>query len=141
MRAFFFLLEFAHLLARRNLPSITLRIVPHLRGLPEQDYRAIKRFLKNPRHLRTCAREARAWKLSADHVAGVTLGDAPLLVISAQKNALRNWTHYQEELAALSSRSRQVTFTEMSHLSMLANQEHAQRVAGEINHFLAGLKI
>lgn len=140
MRAFFFLLEFAHLLAGRNLPSITLRIVPQLKGLPERDYRAIKWFLKNPRHLRTCAREARAWKFSADHVAGVGLGDVPLLVVSAQKNALGNWTRYQQELAALSSRSRQVTFTEMSHLSMLANQEHVARVASEISRFLAGLK-
>jgi pimeloyl-ACP methyl ester carboxylesterase len=141
MRAFFFLLEFAHSLAARNLPSITLQIVPHLKGLPERDYRAIKRFLKNPRHLRTSAREARGWKLSADHVAGVTLGDIPLLVLSAQKSALRNWRRYQQELAALSSRSRQVTFTEMSHLSMLANREHAARVAAEINDFVAKLRI
>ena len=141
MRAFFFLLEFAHLLARHNLPSISLRIVPHLKGLPEQDYRAIKCFLKNPRHLRTCARESRAWKLSADHVASFTLGDVPLLVVSAQKNALRNWPRYQQELAALSSRSRHVTFTEMSHLSMLASQEHARRLGAGINGFLAGLKV
>jgi len=140
MRSFFFLLEFAHLLAQRNLPSITLRIVPHLKGLPEQDYRTLKRFLKNSRHLRTCAREARAWKLSADHVAAsVTLGDVPLLVISAQKSALRNWTRYQQELATLSSRSRHITFTEMSHLSMLANREHAGRVADEIKAFVAKL--
>jgi pimeloyl-ACP methyl ester carboxylesterase len=136
MRTFFFLLEFAHLLAMRNLPSITLRIVPHLRGLPEADYRAIAFFLKNPGHLRTCAREARAWKLSADHVRNVALGDLPLLVVSAQKNSLRNWAVYQQELAGLSSDARHATFTEMSHLSMLAKKEHAERVAAEIHGFL-----
>ncbi len=136
MRSFFFLLEFAHLLAARNLPSITLRIVPHLSGLPPQDYHAIRHFLKNPRHLRTSAREARSWNASADHVRHTRLGDTPLLVISAQKNSLQHWTTYQQELAALSSRSRHITFTDMSHLSMLANQEHAKRMLAEIDGFL-----
>jgi pimeloyl-ACP methyl ester carboxylesterase len=139
MRSFVFLLEFAHLLAARNLPSITLSIVPHLRGLPETDYRVIRHFLKHPTHLRTCAREARAWKRSADHVRDTKPGNIPLLVISAQKNALRNWAEYQQELATLSSNSRHVTFTDMSHLSMLAHQDHASRVAAEINTFLAGV--
>ena len=137
MRAFFFLLEFAHSLAARNLPSITLRIAPHLRGLPEADYRAVKHFLKNPRHLRTCAREARSFKMSADQVRDTRMGDLPLLLISAQKNALRNWRVCQEELAGVSSRTRHLIFTEMSHLSMLANRDHAARVAGEIRGFVA----
>jgi pimeloyl-ACP methyl ester carboxylesterase len=141
MRSFFFLLEFAHVLAARNLPSITLRIVPHLRGLPEHEYRVIRHFLKDPRHLRACAREARAWTHSADNVGQTTLGSTPLLVISAQKHALGNWREYQRELALLSTRSRHVTFTEMSHLSMLANREHAERVAGEVSGFLDGLKL
>jgi pimeloyl-ACP methyl ester carboxylesterase len=141
MRSFFLLLEFARLLAARNLPSITLPIVTHLSGLPEQDYRTIRAFLKHPRHLRTCVREARAWKLSADYARETRLGSLPLLVISAQKHALRNWTNYQQGLARLSSKSRHVTFTDMSHLSMLANREHAARVAAEINGFLSGLEL
>jgi pimeloyl-ACP methyl ester carboxylesterase len=141
MRSFFLLLEFARLLAVRNLPSITLPIVTHLSGLPEQDYRTIRAFLKHPRHLRTCVREARAWKFSADYVRETRLGSLPLLVISAQKHALRNSTNYQGELAQLSTRSRRVTFTDMSHLSMLANREHAARIAAEINGFLSGLEL
>jgi pimeloyl-ACP methyl ester carboxylesterase len=141
MRTFLFLLEFAHLLAARNLPSVTLRMVAHLKGLPEKDYRAVEYFLKNPLHVRTSAREARAWKLSAEHVREATVGDLPLLIVSAQKNALRNWTQYQQELAQQSGRTRHVTFTDMSHLSMLANREHVARVAAEINGFLAKLKL
>jgi pimeloyl-ACP methyl ester carboxylesterase len=139
MQTFFFFLEFAHLLAARNLPSITLRIVPHLQGLPENDFAAVKLFLKSARHLKTTAREARAWKLSADYIREVTLGDTPLLVISAQKNALRRWGEYQKGSATLSSNSRHVTFTEMSHLSMIAEQEHALRVAEEVTRFVEGL--
>ena len=61
----------------------------------------------------------------------------PLLVISAQKNALRRWGEYQKELAALSENSKQVTFTDVSHLSMIAEREHARRVAEEIGRFIA----
>ena len=141
MRSFFFLLELAHLLAARNLPSITLQIVPHLRGLPEEEHRTIRHFLKNPGHLRTCAREARAWKTSADNVRETKLGNIPLLVVSAQKNAMRNWTNYQQETATLSNKARHVTFTDMSHLSMLANREHAARIAAQIGDFLSGLQL
>ena len=139
MQTFFFFLEFAHLLAARGLPTITLRMVPHLEGLPERDFQAVKHFLKNSRHLKTTAREARAWKLSADYIRETNLGVTPLLVISAQKNALRRWGEYQKELSGLSSNSRHVTFTDMSHLSMLAQREHALRVAQEIGAFVNAL--
>ncbi|MGZ8899188.1 MAG: alpha/beta fold hydrolase [Limisphaerales bacterium] len=137
MQAFFFFLEVAHLLAARNLPSITLRIVPHLSGLPKVDFQALSLFLKSARHLKTTAWEARAAKQSGEYLRGNTLGKTPLLVISAQKNALRNSVRYQQELAALSSNSRHITFTDMSHLSMLAQQEHCGRVTKEIISFLA----
>jgi pimeloyl-ACP methyl ester carboxylesterase len=139
MQTFFFFLEFAHLLAARGLPSITLRMAPHLEGLPEAEFRAVKMFLKNPRHLKTTAREARAWKISADYIRESTLGATPLLIISAQKNALRKWGEYQKELAALSENSKHVTFTDVSHLSMLAQREHAVRAVSEIEKFLAAL--
>ena len=136
MRSFFFFLEFAHLLAARGLPSITLRMVPHFEGLPPADFQAVRAFLKNARHLRTAAREARAWKISAEYIRESTMGTTPLLIISAQKNALRRWGEYQKELAGLSSNSKQVTFTDVSHLSMLAREEHAKRAVEEIRRFL-----
>jgi hypothetical protein len=60
----------------------------------------------------------------------------PLLIISAQKNALRKWGDYQKELAALSVRSKQMTFSDVSHLSMLAHREHAVRVVKQIEEFV-----
>ena len=137
MQTFFFFLEFAHSLAARGLPSITLRMVPHLEGLPESDFGAVKTFMKNPRHLKTTAREARAWKLSADYIRETKLGATPLLIISAQKNALRKWGEYQKELAELSTKSEHVTFTNVSHLSMIAQREHALRVVETIGRFIA----
>lgn len=139
MQTFFFFLEFAHLLAARDLPSITLRMVPHLQGLPAEDFQVVKFFLKQARHLKTTAREARAWKISADYIRKTSLPATPLLVISAQKNALRRWGEYQKELAALSTNSRQVTFTDMSHLSMLAQREHALRTVSVMREFVETL--
>jgi pimeloyl-ACP methyl ester carboxylesterase len=136
MQTFFFLLEFAHLLAARNLPTNTLSMVSHLKGLPERDFQAVKHFLKSSRHLKTAAREARAWKTSADYIRETKLGPTPLLMISAQKNALKQWGEYQKDLAALSTKARHVTFTDMSHLSMLAQREHALRAATEIEAFV-----
>jgi pimeloyl-ACP methyl ester carboxylesterase len=139
MQSFFFFLEFAHLLAARGLPTITLRMVPHLQALPPRDFQAVQHFLKNSRHLKTAAREARARNLSADYIRGMKLGATNLLVISAQKNALRQWGEYQRELAGLSANSRHITFTDMSHLSMLAQKEHSTRVAKEMEAFVTEL--
>lgn len=139
MQTFFFFLEFAHLLAARDLPSITLRMVPHLEGLPAEDIQAVKLFLKQARHLRTTAREARAWKISAEYIRETNLGATPLLVISAQKNALRRWGEYQKELAALSEKSKHVTFTDVSHLSMIAEREQAKRVVDVVREFVETL--
>ena len=70
MQTFFFFLEFAHLLATRDLPSITLRMVRHLQGLPAEDFRAVKFFLKQAQHLKTTARvpgaDAAAFKTIAE---------------------------------------------------------------------------
>lgn len=138
MRTFFFFLEFAHLLAHRGLPTVTLPLVAHLKGLPKSDFAAIELFLKSGGHLRTSAREARAWKVSAEQVRGQTLGNVPLLVVTAQKSALRGWADYQRELAGLSTKAGHITFTDVSHLSMLAQREHTIRVASEVRTFLEG---
>ena len=139
MQRLFFYLEAANLLAARDLPSITLSIGTHLEGLPAHDLHALKILLAAPRHLQATAREARAWRMSAEYIRDATLGEVPLLVLSAQKNSLREWSEYQKELAALSSRTEHITFTDMSHLSMLANREHAVRMCEAISKFVEGL--
>ena len=138
MRGFFFFLEFAHLLAGRGFQTVTLPLVAHLKGLPESDFAAIKFFLKSAGHLRASVREARAWKASAEQVRSQSLGNVPLLVVTAQKNALGGWANYQRELAALSTNTKHITFTDMSHLSMLAQREQVVRVGSEVRTFLEG---
>lgn len=137
MQRLFFYLEAANRLAAGDLPTVTLSLISHLEGLPPQEFQAVKTFLESARHLKATAREARAWKMSAEYIHDTSLGDIPLLVISAQKNALRRWGEYQKELAAVSNRAEHVTFTEMSHLSMLSNREQALKVSEKIAQFAA----
>lgn len=141
MRSFFFSLEAANLVASRNLPRLSMALLTQLRGLPPQAYRYTRFFFREGRHLRTSAREARAWDLSADFVRDTTLTDLPLLILSGQKHALPGWAELQKDLTTISSNTRHVTFTEASHLSLLAEREHARSVAQEIRGFLQTLPL
>jgi pimeloyl-ACP methyl ester carboxylesterase len=136
MRNLVFYIEAAQLLATAGIPAIEVPLVRHLDRLPAQEYRALRRFLRNPRHLRTSAREARAWESSTEFFRGKPAGTVPLLILSACKNALPGWDALQRELAGFSNESRHLTFPEMSHISMLANREHAMHVVSEMRGFL-----
>jgi pimeloyl-ACP methyl ester carboxylesterase len=135
MRHLVFYIEAARMLANARVPAIELPLVRHLDSLPEQDFRVLRRFLRDPTHLRTCAREARAWESAPACVAG-ELGDIPVLMISARKNALPGWEGLQRELAGLSLSTRHLNFPETSHLSMLADRDQAKKVVAEIRSFL-----
>lgn len=136
MRNLVFSIEAAQLLATKGVPAIEVPLTGHLKSLPEAEFRALRGFLKNPRHLRASAREARAWPISAEQLRGTALFGLPLLLISAGKNALPGWDSLQVDLAALSPGAEQRVFSRMSHISMLANREHALQIAGEIRGFL-----
>jgi pimeloyl-ACP methyl ester carboxylesterase len=141
MKKFLHSIESASLLAFKNLPLQQFPLMQQLNGLPGADRHAMEFFLKSAPHLRTAAREARAFEISAEQAGAVLLGTLPLLVISAQKHALPGWPELQSDLAALSPIAKHVTFTDASHLSLLANQEHALRAAGEIGAFLDEMRL
>ena len=141
LKNFFFLLEACQLLASRNIPGFDLPLLQQVKGLPPENYLMARMFLKNPKHLRTSCREARSWNISSNFARGVSLGDTPLLVISAQKKSMKGWNIFQAELASLSMKSRHLTFTDASHVSLLANREHALRAAMEIHGFLQRLSL
>ncbi len=141
MRNLVFYVEAAQLLATRGVPAIEVPLMKHLDALPAEDFRALKHFLRNPRHLRTSAREARGWGASNDILRDQTLGEIPLLMVSARSNSLPGWETLQQELARLSQHATRVSFADMSHISMLANREHALRVAAEIRGFVTALSL
>jgi hypothetical protein len=85
--------------------------------------------------LRTSAFEARAWNDSEKFLGGQTFGALPLLIISAQKNALPGWSNLQSELASLSTDSTHLTFTEASHVSLLCNKAQSDHCAESLKDF------
>jgi pimeloyl-ACP methyl ester carboxylesterase len=136
IRRFFFLLEAAQLLAGKKIPKFELPLLNQIKGLPDEEFKSARAFLRDSKHLRNSVREARAWPESANFVRGSDLGDVPLLLISAQKHALPGWGELQKELTAVSNRSRHLTFTDASHVSLLTRHELARKTAGEITGFL-----
>jgi pimeloyl-ACP methyl ester carboxylesterase len=141
IRNLVFYIEAAQLLATKAVPAIEIPLSRRLDTLPPQDFKTLATFLRNPTHLRTAAREARAWEASAEFARGADLRELPLLLISARKNALPHWDELQADLACLSPKTRHLTFNEMSHISMLAQREHATKVASEIRGFLDGTSL
>lgn len=141
MRNLLFYIEAAQLLATCGVPAIELPLLKSLDELPSNDFRTLRSFLRNPRHLRAIAREARAWHASGEFLRDQRLDETPLLMASARKNALPGWVGLQQDLAALSSRTTHLTFSEMSHISMLANRDHVIKVAAEIRGFVSGLPL
>jgi pimeloyl-ACP methyl ester carboxylesterase len=139
MKAFFVTLEAASFFASRNLPRMEQPFLQLIHGLPEKDFKAARFFFRHPAHLRTCVAEARVWRESADFVRDVRADSLPLLLISAQKRSMKGWNTLQEELKALSARSRHITLTDASHASLLSHPEHAARVAAEVRTFLLSL--
>lgn len=141
VRNLIFYIEAARLLAAKNVPAIELPLTRHLQGLPPEKFQTLRRFFRNPGHLRSSAREARAWDATVENLHSVSLREIPLLVISAERNAMPGWGELQKDLPSLSRNSRHVTFPDMSHISMIANRAHAVRVAEEIRGFLTPLSL
>jgi pimeloyl-ACP methyl ester carboxylesterase len=135
MKRYFFWLEAAQFLARKSIPGFELPLLHQIHGLPTDQFKIARHFLRNPGHLRTSAFEARAWNDSAKYLANQTFDNLPLLTISAQKNALPGWSNLQSELASLSTDSTHLTFTEASHVSLLCNKAHSDHCATTVKNF------
>lgn len=139
MRNFFLLLEGINLLASRGLPTVTLPLEAAAHHLPEPDRQHLLSWFRNPRHLRTTVREARAWQETSHLVESSQLASIPLLILSAQKHPLPGWEEMQHDLLSLSSDSQQVTFTDASHLSMLTQRDHALRTVEAMIRFIQSI--
>lgn len=109
-------------------------------GLPADDLRAARLFASSPGHLLASHAELVAWDPTMAAVrAGGDLGARALVVISATEGmegmtpeilALNLEMH--AEIAALSSRGRQVPIDGANHISLLTDPGHAARVAAAV---------
>ena len=141
IRNLVFYIEAAQLLASRNIPAIELPLVRHLHGLPADEFRTLKHCFRNGRHLRTAAREARAWELSSAYIRDEPATRLPMLQISACRNSLPGWSELQKDLSRFSTDCTHLIFPEMSHISMIGNRAHALRISAEIHGFLTKISI
>ena len=81
-------------------------LVPVSSELPAQQREQIEAFTSSSRHVATSVEEFRATPQTMAQVSSAaSLGDKPLVVVTAGKQSGPGWPQMQEELAALSSNS------------------------------------
>jgi pimeloyl-ACP methyl ester carboxylesterase len=69
-----------------------------------------------------------------------SLGDLPLIVITAGEGSTPTWLEFQTELAGLSSDSLHTTLTEANHASLVFSPEHATSVSQLIQEVVAAVR-
>jgi pimeloyl-ACP methyl ester carboxylesterase len=105
-------------------------------GLPDIHALVAKNFYSSARHMRETVREAEQWFTSVGQVKGKSLGDLPLVTITAPEKCMHGWLDLQKELSEISTRGRHVVLDGASHVTILTNRDHAKRVAQEVSLLL-----
>jgi pimeloyl-ACP methyl ester carboxylesterase len=101
-------------------------------GLPDAHTAVAKNFFSNARHMRETVREAEQWFTSAGQVKEETLGDLPLVTLTAPEKCMHGWLDLQKELSEISTRGRHVVVNGASHVTILTNRDFAKCVADEV---------
>jgi pimeloyl-ACP methyl ester carboxylesterase len=105
-------------------------------GLPDIHTVVAKNFYSSARHMRETVREAEQWFTSAGQVKEQSLGDLPLVAITAPEKCMHGWLDLQKELSEISTRGRHVILNGASHVTILTNRAHAHRVATEVTQLI-----
>jgi pimeloyl-ACP methyl ester carboxylesterase len=133
MSSGFRLLRCIPLLARLGYVRLTGFFDAWPQGLPPRQAAEAKAFLSSHGHLKTTLDESLAWEgLCAEVRRTGRLGDRPLAVVSAGKDALPGSHELQGELAALSSNSRRLAVEGADHVTLVTHREHALSVVEAI---------
>jgi pimeloyl-ACP methyl ester carboxylesterase len=135
MRAMFFFISAARMLAEKNLPQLALPLARAAAALPRGDARSLRKFLRDPKHLAASMREARHWNDSAALVRADPLPPVPLLVISGGRHALPGWRKMQESLISLREHAQHHTIREASHFDLILQKRFAEECAALIESF------
>jgi len=97
--------------------------------VPEQ----LKVAYNRPEHLGGSFAEIRDFNAAAEQAArNTTLGDMPIVVISAAEQRFEPWIELHKELAALSTNSRHVLMDTANHMSMIFLKDNADKVVSYI---------
>ncbi len=109
-------------------------------GLPERQHAELAAFWSSPGYHRSQVSETRAAPTVFAQARELgTLGEVPLLVISAGDNP-DDWSALQRELAALSTTSSHLTISDATHVSLAFDEAHAARVSELIATMVESLR-
>jgi pimeloyl-ACP methyl ester carboxylesterase len=130
-RRFFWFLKATPYMASCGLMKMAgdFGLSAHARELPSTQNLAAKQFYSSAQHMRATLRESEEWFTSTGQVRDQSLGDLPLLVITAPHHCLEGWLDLQKELTTISTNSRQESLEGSSHLSILTNNVHAAKLS------------
>jgi pimeloyl-ACP methyl ester carboxylesterase len=127
------MLQFAPLLARLGIVRISGMGDTMANGLPAGQRAEMIAFMDTPEHLTNTLAEYAAWAAITDQTRSATsLGDWPLIVLTAGAQSDPDARMLQAELPALSSNSVHQIVGQATHLSLLNTQEDAHATSAAI---------
>jgi pimeloyl-ACP methyl ester carboxylesterase len=137
LRKFFWFLKATPYMASCGLMKVVgdFGMSAQAAGLPSVHKLVAKEFFSSAQHMRATVREAEEWFTSTAQVKDHHLGDLPVLAITAPHNCMDGWLDLQRELSQISTRGAHLVVDGASHITILTNRPHAQRVAQEILRF------
>jgi pimeloyl-ACP methyl ester carboxylesterase len=123
----------ASLLARVGIVRLLSKFAPAPPALPQQQRAQIDALSPSTRQVSTYALELRATPQSATQTRSLrSLGNKPLAVVSAPKQAEPDWLDLQDDLVTLSSNSTHRVVEGATHTSLLYERSDAQATSAAI---------
>jgi len=127
-------------LSRFGLLRLTNLATPVSPDLPPEKQAEMRAFYVSTRHLAAAVDEWNAWDqlTSAQARRVTTIGDKPLIVLTAGANNRPDWRGLQSYLLSLSTQSTHRVLEGATHDGILTNREHATVVASVIREVVEG---
>jgi len=122
----FRLLKITPVLARLGLIRLSSYFSSQAKGLPVQQRAVAEVFLSSASHLATAREELSAWDATTEEVRHTkSLGNRPLVVLSADKGTLPGAHLLQEGLAQLSTNNVHHVVKGADHVTLVSHREYA----------------
>jgi pimeloyl-ACP methyl ester carboxylesterase len=133
--------DVASLAARLGIVRLLSKLAPAPPELPHQQRAQIDALSPSTRQVSTYALELRATPQSATQTRSLrSLGDKPLAVVSAPKQAEPGWLKLQDDLATLSPNSMHRLVEGATHTSLLYERSDAQATSAAIVEVVAAVR-
>jgi pimeloyl-ACP methyl ester carboxylesterase len=131
----------ASLAARLGIVRLLSKLAPAPPELPQQQRAQIDALSPSTRQVSTTALELRATPQSSTQTRGLrSLGNKPLAVVSATKQAEPGWLDLQDDLVTLSSDSMHRVVKGATHTSLLYDRSDAQASSAAIIEVVAAVR-